>query len=63
MSLLLLLFVTCISWTDAYYVPLNKEKKKIVNVPIVLEQSSNSVTVDLDINNGSENADDVNDGG
>jgi hypothetical protein len=28
-------FVSCIRWTDAHYVPPKKEKKKMVNVPIV----------------------------
>jgi hypothetical protein len=46
--------------TDTYYVPPEKEKKKIANVPIVQEQSLGSVT-DLDINNGN-NTDNDNDG-
>jgi hypothetical protein len=32
-----------------------------MNVPIVREQSSSSISVDLDINNGSDDADNVND--
>jgi hypothetical protein len=42
-------FVTCTRSTDAYYVPPKKEKKMMANVPFVQEQSSTSVTSNIDL--------------
>jgi cytoskeletal protein RodZ len=49
-------FVTCIKWTNIYYVPPKKEKKKMENVPIVREQNSNIIP-NINVNNNNNNGD------